>query len=1275
MSELTLSDFLAHYENPDDVADYQYYYSRKKEFAETRGRPSEKLETPRGGLYTSQLEFLRFLREANDTCILMADPGTGKTCQLVALAEYFRTHPGRIKHVFFLTGGPQIDDFKRQLACICTVGVYDKGLNETSKESQMKSRLTRNIGSWYTATTYGDFVKELKGQYRDPRFNAMLKKKYSGCIFFFDEVQKVKMRNIPYNVDNPNPKIPARVEVYAQLWRIMHLVSRSIKIIASARIVENYPEELGFHMNLVNPLDRQIYYPIMEYVVQVAGFGGRTIIPRNPLTPNQPYMEYIIVPPGFPDRVVFRSFDIDNAIMEDENGNPEAAESFRPYLNGKVFYVRALDTGIIRLYPDKYILPDGTESQIRIRRLTMSKNQQDVYLSMRANDTSTAFIESRQAITWVYPDGTWNTFSRHIRIDGQTGQVESINTDLTNVLENGEVAILSAKAAYVCRKVAKAWAAGNPVQNPDGSIIFPNGIEIDQTTKRIFKKNGKIYVFTEFDYDGGAYQLGLALQYGIKGPNRVSLTRYVGKESSFELSGGSGNVSSVCSSDSAPKSLKDDFRKRVPRYAIITSDNQKNHSSILEMFNSPENINGDLIKIIIITPVGQVGLNLTETSRTIQYNPFWKPSQEFQGTYRAFRATSHVGTMEQAYAKLRFLSNKSDESDIHVSVHVDPLACVILPEPGQVAMTTIDEGVAIYTEQKDRINSRLIRICKRWAVNKQTQELRNIRPGIDQDGSPECDYMQCSYKSMGREFDFSSGDFDYSTYNVYYMDEIMNKIIRNIIIPEFRKSSVITAEELYRRYYSEYGDIRYFYFALAKMINERIPVINRFGFEGYVREDNKDFSLSLIYPRNEPVFSFASNFYTQNLIAIRTETLSDIARIQGQNHTEAIWARVLQINPSSPAFSEYIGRLGQVPHMYVLEYCIQQKMDFDSADPHVNEILRLDVNYFKILPKPEKDLYEAALKIEGVTVNSAAGAAAGPIIAIHKLYNPNASNAGYGRTRQTMNVTQNIRVYENGIWRDTSNDVEESVYKNLFKKGMSDMADEYKDKFGVFGFYARDDDGIRKFVISDNRFVGPDIKIGNRKGRPGRVAITFDADQLYQIMWFLAERHPNSGLGQQAKRLKANNDKEYAHLTKEKRFANAVAKFGKRGMTTRNEIDPKPIYQEFTLANFKLDEMEFFVFNRETGSKETISQITGQPIRPAVNKYLILVILECFVEVDAMLPYADNIDPRIDLQAMADELGFILPVATKTIELSSVMPSFDFSPSQNLFNFKDLLKF
>ena len=98
---LQFENFIPVYPTQDDP-DIQYKISTKKEFLDVSASPKEVLS--KGKLYKHQQAFLRYMRQM-DRMINIQSVGTGKTCAMVALAEYYNENPGRFKHVYVLESG------------------------------------------------------------------------------------------------------------------------------------------------------------------------------------------------------------------------------------------------------------------------------------------------------------------------------------------------------------------------------------------------------------------------------------------------------------------------------------------------------------------------------------------------------------------------------------------------------------------------------------------------------------------------------------------------------------------------------------------------------------------------------------------------------------------------------------------------------------------------------------------------------------------------------------------------------------------------------------------------------------------------------------------------------------------------------------------------------------------------------------------------------------------------------------------------------------------
>jgi hypothetical protein len=93
---------------------------------------------------------------------------------------------------------------------------------------------------------------------------------------------------------------------------------------------------------------------------------------------------------------------------------------------------------------------------------------------------------------------------------------------------------------------------------------------------------------------------------------------------------------SICATEVETKEVRKNFPKKL-RYGLIGNDND----SLLELFNSPENKNGEYIKIIIGTPSSRDGINLYNVRRGYLVGPTWTPSGIHQALSRFLRSTSH----------------------------------------------------------------------------------------------------------------------------------------------------------------------------------------------------------------------------------------------------------------------------------------------------------------------------------------------------------------------------------------------------------------------------------------------------------------------------------------------------------------------------------------------------------------------------------------------------------------------------------------------------------
>ena len=86
----------------------------------------------------------------------------------------------------------------------------------------------------------------------------------------------------------------------------------------------------------------------------------------------------------------------------------------------------------------------------------------------------------------------------------------------------------------------------------------------------------------------------------------------------------------------------EDKKNKIPLFGIVdgkTSDRDRNELS--RIFSSPENIKGDLIKLLLIGPAAAEGFSLKNGRFAILMGPFFHPTRTDQAKYRVIRHGSH----------------------------------------------------------------------------------------------------------------------------------------------------------------------------------------------------------------------------------------------------------------------------------------------------------------------------------------------------------------------------------------------------------------------------------------------------------------------------------------------------------------------------------------------------------------------------------------------------------------------------------------------------------
>lgn len=509
-----------------------------------------------------------------------------------------------------------------------------------------------------------------------------------------------------------------------------------------------------------------------------------------------------------------------------------------PFLRGKVSFVRSLDSGVkinyngVKInYTQKYKVPQNTDivippvekeinedgnivektqpvqerntledkefkSDVNMTMLEMKRNGEKTiqYLNYKiARRQKQSFeLASRESSTFVFPDGSWGIKGFNKYIQEKDKQFKFKNDDVKKFIKDNGVLSLSSKFNFYIKKELEASENNRP---------------------------GSSFCYLEFVKGSGVILLGLMLEiFGFKNYTKLS--------SCFIRSNGQ-------------KKINPTF-KPAKRFALITSKTE-NLESILELFNSPENIDGKYLQIVVASKIARDGINLANVKRGYIMSPGWHESGMYQALSRFIRATSHKLLLDR---------------DTNVEIDIYKLASC-LEENFDDDITNIKENsIDVFnymkSEEKDLYNRIILRDMKNLAFDGILNYNRNHR-NTDVDFSKQTDYgpkfpdVWSNYDEENERYfkeDGHSIDERYIKKNtkklLYYQKEIekLDRLVRTNI----SNFNSITVNQLLE--YSKLNKIdKYYVFLYISKYISKLNVEDRFGNKRKIIKDGNIFIL------------------------------------------------------------------------------------------------------------------------------------------------------------------------------------------------------------------------------------------------------------------------------------------------------------------------------------------------------------------------------------------------------------------------------------------------
>jgi len=870
-------------------------------------------------LFFHQTTTGRYLKD-QDEMVIISQPGTGKSCTVFNFIQFILEEMVKEKSLF-LEKYPKAyiavkNDFvkrevQKQLVCVCQKGKYETNsvMNANDRSKQLAA-ISLSISKYMRIETYEKLLSKIHIDINTDPVKVI--KRYSDSIFWIDEAHGLLSDDIN--------KLGG--QIYKNYWTILHLALRRKIILTTASPAINSLKEFALLYNLVLPInDPEQLKNLLEK--------------RN--IPHEMYSYYYL---QLNSRVGQMTKDdvpdikMDDDVDYDKLNNPKFISKWEkklyPYLSGRTSYVRSIVLGgyskyVIENVPDYY--NDKTKNKLDVYCHTMGEFQSKVYYEMQAinltkegsdNKSSESLYKTEEQISnFIFPDSTWGTGKNIETKKAKEKRNKQMDTNVEKetqkpkkdeeYTEGEENVFISGFDKYISRskndmfeykkydkdeetqeevndfkKILNNWDTKTKTYDVNGVTEYISARDLSV-------KDFEIVNLVEDNYNRGYSSYIYSNSVEASGLGCLSMMfksrkfkQYTGDISAFD----SKSVRSFCPvGDTKNKKINIEKNKRI---AIITgSTSESRRNNILELFNSIENLHGEYIAAIIISKTGKEGINLIGPTEVHIRESEWV--DPFQAENRAVRSISLKGHEEEMRKKGVEVVPIEIKIFRHCAIPDTKYKKEIFKEYKvkeskleERQKLIIDYGIDLYKYYrsfiKDYVIRFIMRIAKISAFDCIFNKKRNMITDPEKDYTKECDYGKCEFKCYSERGDNSnkSHEVDTESFDVYYVKDIVENICKQIEDMMLVKN-YYTFSQIENAVKKDGIKTKYIIMALEKLIYERVPLINRFGFTSYILEEKGFYYLDYIYPFNIiPSNESDRVYYSQFLSCYTSKTTSQV---------------------------------------------------------------------------------------------------------------------------------------------------------------------------------------------------------------------------------------------------------------------------------------------------------------------------------------------------------------------------------------------------------------
>ena len=848
-------------ENLSLVKDYDYLYpnlndpnflikiAEKKEFNDTEYNgeiydveiEGDKLCNAQFELANHQIFVRNFL--SNQTpyngLLLYHGLGTGKTCSAITISEEYREYMkqmGITKRIIIVGNKNIQDNYKlqlfdeRKLELIdgkwnlqgCTGNKFINEINPMNMKGITKTKIISQvntiINTFYLFIGYREFgnmigkkINKFKNEpdikIKEKNIESTLKNEFSNRLVIIDEVQNIRLS------DNIEDK-----KVGQRLLEITKYADNLKLILLSATPMFNSYKEIVWLINLLNKNDKRSTISISDifdkngnFKIDITGkIIGEEILKKK----IRGYVSFVRGdnPYTFPYRIYPSIFAPEYSIKNIEYPKKQ--------INGKTLLqkIEHVDVFTVNIGYYQKIVYDKVSEEIKSKYVNISEENLDKGLGYQILETPL------QILNITYP----------------TEDMEEIkNTYGKTGLDN----IMKRKPLYSEFEYNYYERIFN-IEN-----IGKYSPKIKNICNSILTCKGIVIIYSQY-LDGGIVPMALALE-------ELGFSRF-GRDNLFKTP----PSEPIDSITMLPKSKVEKSSFKQAKYSIITGDLSLSPNNIKEIkkITDNDNINGENIKVVLISRAGSEGIDFKNVRQIHIIDPWYNMNRIEQIIGRGVRTCSHKALSFNKRNVMIFLyATYIDDEYESLDLYLYRLAEIKAMKIGKVSRIL----------KQNSIDCILNKGQTNFTIENMSQTVKQILSNDieidwkvgDKPFTALCDYLDsCSYQCTP---DKDILDINYDTYNEDFIslniEKIMEKI-KNI----FKDQYVCDKEKLIRtiNYVKEYPLVQ-IYSALDTLLNNENELLtDMFGKKGYLVNignyylfqpiEIKDQSIS-IYERMTPI--------------------------------------------------------------------------------------------------------------------------------------------------------------------------------------------------------------------------------------------------------------------------------------------------------------------------------------------------------------------------------------------------------------------------------------